>query len=83
MQRWEELLIIRKLPGDTSKASEDIIPQSRSDNLGRLVGGQVRYSHIQMSVKFRFGAITSLIFNKSLLKLVPLLVQKASLTNFR
>ena len=40
VHRWEELLIIRKLSVDTSEASEDIIPQSRSDNLGRLVGGK-------------------------------------------
>ena len=76
MHHWEELLIIRKLSGDTSEASEDIISQSRMRQFREVGGGQ-------MSVKFRFGAITSLIFNKSLLKLVPLLVQKASLTNFR
>ena len=40
VHRWEELLIIRKLSGDTSEASKDIISQSRSDNLGRLVGGK-------------------------------------------
>ena len=40
VHRWEELLIIRKLPGDTSEASEDIISQSLSDKLGRLVGGK-------------------------------------------
>ena len=35
-----------------------------------------------MSVKFRFGAITLLIFNKSLLKLVPLLFLEGVLDEF-